>query len=110
MIRTKGEPGTGDIIRAVRHIQTISKSIESLKSKSDNELIDESEKMQVPYALLKEVKKQKLPVVNFAAGGITTSADAIVNYPGLTELVEQITGTHLQVLDLESLRRHYQKP
>lgn len=59
MIRTKGEPGIGDIIQAVRHIQTISKSIESLKSKSDNELIDESEKMQVPYALLKEVKKTK---------------------------------------------------
>ncbi|MGG5325625.1 pyridoxal biosynthesis lyase PdxS [Enterococcus pernyi] len=77
MIRTKGEPGTGDIIQAVRHMRTISEEIKLLLKKTEEELLNEAYRLSVPYELLTYVSKyKKLPVVNFAAGGIATPADA----------------------------------
>lgn len=77
MIRSKGEPGTGDIIQAVRHMKSINKEIEELTNMNEEELIEISKKMRVPFALVKYVHDNKrLPVVNFAAGGIATPADA----------------------------------
>jgi pyridoxal 5'-phosphate synthase pdxS subunit len=77
MIRTKGEPGTGDIIEAVRHMRCVMSEINSLKNMSDNELAAEAEKLKVSHDLLLLTKKLgKLPVVNFAAGGVATPADA----------------------------------
>lgn len=77
MIRTKGEAGTGDVVEAVRHMQTVNAEIAKASSASDNELRQMARELECDYALLKETARQKrLPVVNFAAGGIATPADA----------------------------------
>ncbi len=77
MIRTKGEPGTGNIIEAVKHINLINEEIKQLKNMSTRELKKESAKMKVPFSLVEQTKNmQRLPVVNFAAGGVATPADA----------------------------------
>ena len=77
MIRTKGEPGTGDVVQAVRHMRKINKQIHDLTSLRDDELFEAAKGLQVPYDLVKSVHDNgKLPVVNFAAGGVATPADA----------------------------------
>ncbi len=77
MIRTKGEPGTGDIVQAVRHMRRISQQIRHLQNIREDELFQAAKDLQVPYTLAEYVHKNgKLPVVNFAAGGIATPADA----------------------------------
>lgn len=77
MIRTKGEPGTGDIIQAVRHMRLIQSEIRRIASMREDELYQAAKDMQVPYDLIQSVHiNGKLPVVNFAAGGIATPADA----------------------------------
>ncbi|MCR4746550.1 MAG: pyridoxal 5'-phosphate synthase lyase subunit PdxS [Lachnospiraceae bacterium] len=77
MIRTKGEPGTGDVVQAVRHMRKMNSKIRKVVSLSEDELFEEAKKLQVPYDLLLYVHKNgKLPVVNFAAGGVATPADA----------------------------------
>lgn len=77
MIRTKGEPGTGDIIQAVRHMRKINSEMRIVKSLPEDELFDAAKKLGVSYEILKYVHENgKLPVVNFAAGGIATPADA----------------------------------
>lgn len=77
MIRTKGEAGTGDIIEAVRHARTVMGQIRSLQAKPDDELMSYARDIGAPYEWLKHTKEQgRLPVVNFAAGGIATPADA----------------------------------
>ena len=77
MIRTKGEPGTGNIIEAVKHINLIDEEIEKLKKLSNRAIQKEADKMKVPFELVEATKKlQRLPVVNFAAGGVATPADA----------------------------------
>ncbi|MCZ7383658.1 MAG: pyridoxal 5'-phosphate synthase lyase subunit PdxS [Candidatus Methanoperedens sp.] len=77
MIRTKGEAGTGDVKEAVRHMRAIMGAIRELKGKSQEELIAVARKIEAPIELVKETAKlQRLPVVNFAAGGIATPADA----------------------------------
>lgn len=77
MIRTKGEPGTGDIVQAVRHMRMMNSQIRHAVSLSEDELYEEAKKLQVPYDLLKQVHDSgRLPVVNFAAGGVATPADA----------------------------------
>lgn len=77
MIRTKGEPGTGDVVQAVRHMRLIQKEIRTLVSMRDDELFESAKQLQVAYELVRYVHDNgKLPVVNFAAGGIATPADA----------------------------------
>jgi len=77
MLRTKGEPGTGDIIQAVRHMRLINQQIRHLQGLRDDELFQAAKELQVTYELAKYVQTHgKLPVVNFAAGGIATPADA----------------------------------
>jgi pyridoxal 5'-phosphate synthase pdxS subunit len=77
MIRTKGEPGTGDVVQAVRHMRTILGEIRTLTAKSSDELYVAARDMAVPYALVQYVAKHgKLPVPNFTAGGVSTPADA----------------------------------
>ena len=77
MIRTKGEAGTGNVVEAVRHQKTMMKDIEELKELTYSQLLQRANEMRVPVELLKWVKENgKLPVVNFAAGGIATPADA----------------------------------
>ncbi len=77
MIRTKGEPGTGDIIEAVKHIRRMNEEIRRISSVEESELYNIAKELGVPYELLKYVhKNKKLPVVNFAAGGVATPADA----------------------------------
>jgi pyridoxal 5'-phosphate synthase pdxS subunit len=77
MIRTKGEPGTGDIIQAVRHMRKMNAEIAKIASMREDELFEAAKNLQVPYELVKYVhENRKLPVVNFAAGGIATPADA----------------------------------
>ncbi len=77
MIRTKGEPGTGDIVQAVTHMRSIQREISTLTALMPDELFHKAKELQVPYDLLKFVyENKKLPVVNFAAGGIATPADA----------------------------------
>jgi pyridoxal 5'-phosphate synthase pdxS subunit len=77
MIRTKGEAGTGDVVEAVRHIRTVNEDIRRVVHASDEELMTIAKELQAPYQLVLEVKKLgRLPVVNFAAGGIATPADA----------------------------------
>ncbi|MBR8700879.1 Pyridoxal 5'-phosphate synthase subunit PdxS [Fusobacterium sp. DD29] len=77
MIRTKGEPGTGDIIEAVKHMRRMNEEIRRVASVDKSELYDIAKQLQVPYDLLKYVHENgKLPVVNFAAGGVATPADA----------------------------------
>ncbi|RHG54938.1 pyridoxal 5'-phosphate synthase lyase subunit PdxS [Ruminococcus sp. AF24-32LB] len=77
MIRTKGEPGTGDIVQAVRHMRKMNSAIAQLTSMREDELFEAAKQFQVPYELIEYVHKNgKLPVVNFAAGGVATPADA----------------------------------
>lgn len=77
MIRTKGEPGTGDVVQAVRHIRLIMKQIRDLQNMREDELFQAAKELQVPYDLVCYVHENgKLPVVNFAAGGVATPADA----------------------------------
>lgn len=77
MIRTKGEPGTGDVVQAVRHMRKIQKQIRDVVALRDDELFEAAKQLQVPIELVREVHTTgKLPVVNFAAGGIATPADA----------------------------------
>ena len=77
MIRTKGEPGTGDIIQAVRHMRMMNSEIAKISAMSEDELYTEAKNLQVPFDLVEFVHKNtKLPVVNFAAGGVATPADA----------------------------------
>lgn len=77
MIRTKGEPGTGDVVQAVRHMRKIQKQICDTVALRDDELFEAAKQLGVPVSLLREVHESgKLPVVNFAAGGVATPADA----------------------------------
>lgn len=77
MIRTKGEPGTGDIVQAVRHMRKMNSKIAKLTSMREDELFEAAKNLQVPFELVKFVHDNgKLPVVNFAAGGVATPADA----------------------------------
>jgi pyridoxal 5'-phosphate synthase pdxS subunit len=77
MIRTKGEPGTGDIIQAVRHMRMINQQMRNLQSLREDELYFAAKELQVPFHLVQYVHENgKLPVVNFAAGGVATPADA----------------------------------
>lgn len=77
MIRTKGEPGTGDVIEAVKHMRTMNEQIREITVLSDNELFNKAKELGAPLHLVEYVHKHgKLPVVNFAAGGIATPADA----------------------------------
>ena len=77
MIRTKGEPGTGDVVQAVRHMRKMNQEIARLTSMREDELFQAAKELQVPYDLVQYVhEKGKLPVVNFAAGGVATPADA----------------------------------
>ncbi|MDR0799387.1 MAG: pyridoxal 5'-phosphate synthase lyase subunit PdxS, partial [Dysgonamonadaceae bacterium] len=77
MIRTKGEPGTGDVIQAVRHIRAMNSEIRRIQSLQENEIYTTAKELQVSLDLLRYVHENgKLPVVNFAAGGIATPADA----------------------------------
>jgi len=77
MIRTKGEPGTGDVVQAVRHMRLINQQIRTIQNTREDELFQVAKDLQVPYELVQLVNETgKLPVVNFAAGGIATPADA----------------------------------
>ena len=77
MIRTKGEPGTGDVVQAVRHMRMMQAEIRRLQSMAEDELFDAAKELRVPYDLVQFVHDNgKLPVVNFAAGGVATPADA----------------------------------
>lgn len=77
MIRTKGEPGTGDVIQAVRHMRAMNSEIRRVQSLTEEELYETAKQLQVPIDLLSYVRENgKLPVVNFAAGGVATPADA----------------------------------
>lgn len=77
MIRTKGEPGTGDVVQAVRHIRKMNAQIREITSLREDELFEKAKELQVPYELVLSVYKEgRLPVVNFAAGGVATPADA----------------------------------
>jgi pyridoxal 5'-phosphate synthase pdxS subunit len=77
MIRTKGEAGTGNVVEAVRHFRVIDKVVRSLKDADDHTILTISEEVRAPFAVIKEIGElQRMPVVNFAAGGIATPADA----------------------------------
>ena len=77
MIRTKGEPGTGDVVQAVRHMRKMNADIRRITSMRTDELFEDAKQLQVPYELVLYVHENgKLPVVNFAAGGVATPADA----------------------------------
>ncbi len=77
MIRTKGEPGTGDVVQAVRHMRRMNQEIAKLTSMREDELYHAAKELEVPYDLVEYVHKDgRLPVVNFAAGGVATPADA----------------------------------
>jgi pyridoxal 5'-phosphate synthase pdxS subunit len=77
MIRTKGEPGTGDVVQAVRHLRKIEQEIRVIVGMREDELYDAAKKLAVPYELVKKVHDEgRLPVVNFSAGGVATPADA----------------------------------
>lgn len=77
MIRTKGEPGTGDVVQAVRHMRMMNREIARLTSMNEDELFDQAKELRVPYELVQYVHDNgRLPVVNFAAGGVATPADA----------------------------------
>ena len=77
MIRTKGEPGTGDVVQAVRHMRRMNSEIRKITVMSIDELYEEAKQLQVPFDLIQYVHENgKLPVVNFAAGGVATPADA----------------------------------
>ena len=77
MIRTKGEPGTGDVVQAVRHMRAMNAEIRRIQNMREDELFEAAKQLQVPLDLLKSVHENgRLPVVNFAAGGVATPADA----------------------------------
>lgn len=77
MIRTKGEPGTGNIVEAVRHMRMVTSEIREIQGKNEEELRNFARIIEAPFPLVKEVAEiGKLPVVNFAAGGVATPADA----------------------------------
>lgn len=77
MIRTKGEPGTGDVVQAVRHMRKMNAQIREITSLREDELFEKAKELQVPYELVLSVYKEgRLPVVNFAAGGVASPADA----------------------------------
>ena len=77
MIRTKGEPGTGDVVQAVRHMRMMNREIARIVSMKEDELFEEAKELRVPYELVEKVHDTgRLPVVNFAAGGVATPADA----------------------------------
>lgn len=77
MIRTKGEPGTGDVVQAVRHMRMMNSAIAKITAMREDELFNEAKELQVPYELVQYVHDNgRLPVVNFAAGGVATPADA----------------------------------
>lgn len=77
MLRTKGEPGTGNIVEAVRHMRKVNAQVRKITVMSDDELMTEAKNLGAPYEVLKEIKDLgRLPVVNFAAGGVATPADA----------------------------------
>ena len=77
MIRTKGEPGTGDVVQAVRHMRMMNAAIAKITAMRPDELFNEAKELQVPYELVAYVHEHgRLPVVNFAAGGVATPADA----------------------------------
>lgn len=77
MIRTKGEPGTGDVVQAVRHMRKMNSEIAKITAMREDELYEEAKQLAVPYELVEYVHDQgRLPVVNFAAGGVATPADA----------------------------------
>ncbi|MGI5956469.1 MAG: pyridoxal 5'-phosphate synthase lyase subunit PdxS [Coprococcus sp.] len=77
MIRTKGEPGTGDLVQAVRHMRMMNSEIAKIKGMREDELFEAAKELRVPYQLVQYVHENgKLPVVNFAAGGVATPADA----------------------------------
>ncbi len=77
MLRTKGEAGTGNVVEAVRHARTVQKQIKMLTTMDEDELFVAAKEMQAPYELVKQVAEEgRLPVVNFAAGGVATPADA----------------------------------
>ena len=77
MIRTKGEPGTGDVVQAVRHMRKMNQQVAQIAAMEENELFNAAKELQVPYDLVVYVHEHKrLPVVNFAAGGVATPADA----------------------------------
>lgn len=77
MIRTKGEPGTGNVVQAVRHMRIMNSQIRRVVSLSEDELYEEAKRLEVPFDLLKQTRDAgRLPVVNFAAGGVATPADA----------------------------------
>ena len=77
MIRTKGEPGTGDVVQAVRHMRMMNSEIRRIQNIRQDELFEAAKQLQVPYDLVKYVHEEgRLPVVNFAAGGVATPADA----------------------------------
>lgn len=77
MIRTKGEPGTGDVVQAVRHMRVMNAEIRRIQSLREDELFEAAKQLQVPVELVEYVHENgKLPVVNFAAGGVATPADA----------------------------------
>ncbi|MHC5225835.1 pyridoxal 5'-phosphate synthase lyase subunit PdxS [Ignatzschineria sp. LJL83] len=79
MLRTKGEPGTGNIVEAVRHMREVNAQIRQLTTMSDDELMVFARDNQAPYELVKQVKELgRLPVVNYAAGGVATPADAVL--------------------------------
>ncbi len=77
MIRTKGEPGTGDVVQAVRHMRKMNREIAIIKTLKEDELFEQAKELRVPYELVRYVHDNgRLPVVNFAAGGVATPADA----------------------------------
>ena len=77
MLRTKGEPGTGNIVEAVRHMRQVNAQVRKVTLMNDDELMTEAKILGAPYEILKQIKEAgKLPVVNFAAGGVATPADA----------------------------------
>ena len=77
MIRTKGEPGTGDVVQAVRHMRAMNQEIRRVQNLREDELFEAAKQLQVPLDLLRFVHREgRLPVVNFAAGGVATPADA----------------------------------
>lgn len=77
MLRTKGEPGTGNIVEAVRHIRKVNAQVRKVVAMSEDELMTEAKQLGAPYEILLEIKRNgRLPVVNFAAGGVATPADA----------------------------------
>ena len=77
MLRTKGEPGTGNIVEAVRHLREINAQVTKVVNMSDDELMTEARDLGAPYEVLKQIKEAgRLPVTNYAAGGVATPADA----------------------------------